>query len=377
MNEFIDLFVATARNTGMNLSNTPLEICTQGERTEHYEKAALSIGNEKNNIPRFILCLLADANAERHDVIKRICDLKLLIPSKCMKFDDKNSFKAGVLANVLASINVKLGGFNWNVLSKITPPKYPQSVLCIMGLDVCHGNTSENGSSNSGSSNSSSVALCASLNETFTKYHTSIGYQDARREVVLDIYKMVIEVLTAFAKRNNGLLPTDILFYRDGVGEGMYSDVQTFEIAQTKRAFGEICRAAGRPNPRLTYLIVQKRNHFRSRVVQNNEVFNPPHGTAVNTGITDKDTNNFYLYSHHALQGTAKPTHYQVIEDGCGYADKLEEVTYALSHLHQGCPKTISIPVPVFYADGAAGRVADYYEGTSKVPVPIQDGFTV
>jgi hypothetical protein len=52
-------------------------------------------------------------------------------------------------------------------------------------------------------------------------------------------------------------------------------------------------------------------------------------------------------------------------------------VTYALAHLHQGCPKTISIPVPVFYADGAAGRVADYYEGTQKVPVTIQDGFTV
>jgi hypothetical protein len=63
-----------------------------------------------------------------------------------------------------------------------------------MGLDVCHGNTSESASSGSGAG-SSSVALCGSLNETFTKYHTSIGYQDARREVVLNIYNMVIEVM--------------------------------------------------------------------------------------------------------------------------------------------------------------------------------------
>jgi hypothetical protein len=46
-----------------------------------------------------------------------------------MKYDDKNSFKPGVLANVLASINVKLGGYNWNVLSKITPVRSRSDLL--------------------------------------------------------------------------------------------------------------------------------------------------------------------------------------------------------------------------------------------------------
>lgn len=57
------------------------------------------------------------------------------------------------------------------------------------------------------------------------------------------------------------------------------------------------------PLPRLTYVIVQKRHHFRSIVVdENGNTFNPPPGSVINGDVTDKDTRNFYLYSHHALQ---------------------------------------------------------------------------
>ena len=56
------------------------------------------------------------------------------------------------------------------------------------------------------------------------------------------------------------------------------------------------------PNPRLTFVIVQKRHHFRSIVNQDSHPFNPPPGTIIFSDVTDKDTTNFYLYSHHALQ---------------------------------------------------------------------------
>lgn len=35
--------------------------------------------------------------------------------------------------------------------------------------------------------------------------------------------------------------PKEIIFYRDGVGEGMYDLVKKDEIAQLMRAIGEIC----------------------------------------------------------------------------------------------------------------------------------------
>jgi len=79
--------------------------------------------------------------------------------------------------------------------------------------------------------------------------------------------------------------------------------------------------------------------------------------------VTDKDTQNFYLYSHKALAGTARPTHYQVLTDEIGIFSRLPKLTYALAHLHQGCTKSVSLPAPVFFADKAAGRAHDYYNG--------------
>jgi hypothetical protein len=65
-----------------------------------------------------------------------------------------------------------------------------------MGLDVCHGNTAESASSGSGQS---VVVLCGSMNEPANRYYPSIGYQDARREVVLKIGDMVTDVTLKFS----------------------------------------------------------------------------------------------------------------------------------------------------------------------------------
>ena len=73
-----------------------------------------------------------------------------------------------------------------------------------------------------------------------------------------------------------------------------------------KYGMGELYAEAKIPNPRLTFVVVQKRNHLRTQVLQDNESLNPPPGTSITTTVTDKDTNNFYLYSHYALQVTQK-----------------------------------------------------------------------
>jgi len=72
---------------------------------------------------------------------------------------------------------------------------------------------------------------------------------------------------------------------------------------------------------------------------------------------------NFYLYSHKAIAGTARPTHYQVIHNDHGFTvEQMASFTYALAHLHQGCPKSVSIPAPIFYADRAAYQAQQCYE---------------
>jgi hypothetical protein len=90
------------------------------------------------------------------------------------------------------------------------------------------------------------------------------------------------------------------------------------------------------------------------------------------TVITDKHTMidpvpNFYLQSHTALQGTAKPTHYHVMLDEMRWNDlDLKKFVFAQCCLHQGCNRPLSLPGPVFFADRMAERAHKCYFSTEK-----------
>jgi len=277
-----------------------------------------------------------------------------------------------VQSNVIASINNKLGGSNWALQTTLQQWGLPANArLCIMGMDVCHGDTSSSSSKDGGQS---VVALCASLDPYFSRYFTSIRYQSARQEVVIDLPYMVKECLKEYQINNSGALPTHLLFYRDGVGEGMYDKVETIEM---NRLFPEAFEE-NKMKPLLTFVVVQKRNHLRACIEQNGFSHNPPYGTLIDQNVVDAESENFYLWSHQATIGTSKPTHYQILRDDCKFGlQNLESLTFALSHLHQGCPRSVSMPSVVFYADKACFRVSQYYDGEKNVNSQVQQGFMI
>jgi eukaryotic translation initiation factor 2C len=170
----------------------------------------------------------------------------------------------------------------------------------------------------------------------------------------------------------------------------MYEQVLGIEVAQLRNAFNDFYQKHNKPKPKLTFLVVQKRNHLRTAADQEGTMYNPPVGTLINTQVIDTERENFYLYSHFALQvcfnfntqltlmkGTAKPTHYQVLLDECQFKENIVPFTYGLAHLHQGCPRSISIPAPVFYADKACGRIMNYYNGAKSIPPSVQNGMMI
>jgi len=233
----------------------------------------------------------------------------------------------------------------------------------VMGLDVCHGKTEEK-------SKPSVVALCASINEHYTKYATALRTQfsppdSKNREIVQDLAGMVEEVMREYLKQMQ-VPPHTLIFYRDGVGESMYGMVQAEEKKQLMDVMRNISQKYGQSPPRLIFLIAQKRHHLRS-FAQATPKGNPWPGTFIDDpDVVDHGRPNFYLYSHKALAGTARPTHYQVLLDDPKEpphfsVHQLAEFTYALAHLHQGCTKAVSIPAPVFYADRAAYIAATCY----------------
>jgi len=89
---------------------------------------------------------------------------------------------------------------------------------------------------------------------------------------------------------------------------------------------------------------------------------NVPCGTVIDTDITDRHSFNFYLVSQHGLKGTARPTHYHVLD--CPptiSADEMQQFTFDLCHVYARCTKIASRPAPLYYAHLAASH-APWYE---------------
>ena len=114
--------------------------------------------------------------------------------------------------------------------------------------------------------------------------------------------------------------------------------------------------------PPITYVVCQKRHHARLFCAQPQahavgRAKNVPPGTALDTGVVSPFGFDFYLTSHFGIQGTSRPTRYQVLWDETrSSSDQLQALTYALCHSYARCPRAVSIPAPVYYAHLVAAR---------------------
>eukprot|EP00026_Physarum_polycephalum_P002196 Phypoly_transcript_02201.p2 GENE.Phypoly_transcript_02201~~Phypoly_transcript_02201.p2 ORF type:complete len:386 (+),score=46.18 Phypoly_transcript_02201:1597-2754(+) len=335
----------------------------------------------------FFICVLPPRMAsDLYPKIKALTCVELGAINQCV-LDDRYKKKGvdwvkihdmSVLKNLVASVNAKLDMENCIVaeaeMQSILNPISPNDLM-VMGLDVYHGDTSDP------DGKPSIVGLCASRNSHFNRYATVLRAQNPKQELVADkgidiLSDMIKEVMQA----RTGPLPKHVIFYRDGVGEGMYQAVLEHEVRTLQTRLAEMYAAQKLDAPKLTFIITQKRNHFRTRDATSRDG-NPPPGAVIDDlVVVDVDFPNFYMYSHKALAGTARPTHYHILfEENNLSKDQIASFSYALTHLHQGCTKSVSIPAPVYYADLAcylAGtcfrqRVADLHGKTKVTPFMI------
>ena len=64
---------------------------------------------------------------------------------------------------------------------------------------------------------------------------------------------------------------------------------------------------------------------------------------------------DWYMVPHHALQGTARASHYHVLSNDAKLsADKLQRFTFDLCHVYGRATKIVSRPAHVYYAHLAA-----------------------
>ena len=97
-----------------------------------------------------------------------------------------------------------------------------------------------------------------------------------------------------------------------------------------------------------TVIVAEKRHHIRFfpelGSVASDKNGNPVPGVVVDQDITHPYEYDFYLNSHSAIQGTARPTHYQVIADEEGVPpNQLISMVYEHSYQYMRATTPVSL----------------------------------
>ncbi|CAI9774583.1 unnamed protein product [Fraxinus pennsylvanica] len=381
LNRFCSELISMCCSKGMEFNPKPL-VPVRSAHPGQIEKALIDIhlqstttlAKQTGKQLQLLIVILPDVTGS-YGKIKRVCETELGIVSQCCQPRQASKYSKQYMENVALKINVKVGGRN-TVLEQAVLKRIPYLTdlpTIIFGADVTHPQPGED-------SSPSIAAVVASVDwPEVTKFRGLVSSQRHREEIIQDLYKtssdpkrgkihggMIRELLIAFFK-STGHKPHRIIFYRDGVSEGQFSQVLFHEIDAIRKACISI---EENYLPRITFVVVQKRHHTRLFPDNHGDrnatdrSGNILPGTVVDTKICHPSEFDFYLCSHAGIQGTSRPTHYHVLYDENGFsADALQMLTNNLCYTYARCTRSVSIVPPAYYAHLAAFRARYYIEG--------------
>ncbi|KAK4557041.1 hypothetical protein LTR86_006022 [Recurvomyces mirabilis] len=307
-----------------------------------------------------------------------LCAARMQSSSKNRMEDSASSF-AGYARNVGLELNLCLSNTNHS----LTPEHFKdvptntaaETDTMILGADVIHpGMQSAEGTP-------SIAAVVGSVDGDYAKYLGSMRCQPfdpshQSKELIEDgrMEALVMERLHTW-KDVNGRFPTNIIYYRDGVGESQFSTLRKTEIPAITSAFARVTASTEQSGivPKITAVVVTKRHNVRFYPNgSQSSTGNCLPGTVVDRAITSPHFFDFYLLSQHGLQGTARPTHYFVVENDIGFgSEALQDLTNSLCYTYGRSTTSVSYVPPAYYADHPCERgrcyVKDIYDGADRV----------
>ena len=318
----------------------PVEVMIQRDDARQFEQAIRKNVTKETTL---VLCMLKYDSPQSYSQIKLLCCHELGIPSQCVRA--KTMGKPGravnprkvpsIVTKIVQQINCKIGGESWRVQ---IPGALAKTM--IVGIDVCHDTYSDKGRGKR-----SVVGFTATTNTSFTKYFSTVKFQGVGQEIVDQLSECFEEALTSY-QSINGYFPSEVIVYRDGVGDGQFMQVFNYEVPQIKQIL-----LRKNPATKLTVVIVQKRISTRIFDHTQGGVSNPLPGTVVDSGCTNPRYYDFFMVNQSVNQGTATPTHYHVILDEINLpAANMQLLTFKLGHLYFNWAGTIRVPAPCQYA---------------------------
>ena len=227
----------------------------------------------------------------------------------------------------------------------------------IIGADVSHGAP--------GSQAPSMAAMTISMDMSASRYAAAVETNGHRSEIIAtrNLEDMLKPQFTHWAQNiGGGRYPEHVYYFRDGVSEGQYQAVLQREVADIKRLLHEVTSTNPNYKVNFTVIVAEKRHHIRffpPAGSASDKNGNPVPGVLVEKDVTHPNEYDFYLCSHSAIQGTARPTHYHVLMDDAKVpVNELHKMLYEHSYQYMRATTPVSLHPAVYYAHLASNRAA-------------------
>uniref|UniRef100_A0A8D3D471 Piwi like RNA-mediated silencing 1 n=1 Tax=Scophthalmus maximus TaxID=52904 RepID=A0A8D3D471_SCOMX len=276
----------------------------------------------------FFLFLLSGRNnrKDKYDSIKKYLCVDCPTPSQCVLSRTLGRPQAlmTVATKIALQMACKMGGELWSLEIPVSP-----SIICNL-----YNKEKEIG------------ALCE-IKMSLSRWFSKCVLQHKGQEII-DGLKMALTAALKDYLKFNGCLPSRIIVYRDGVGDGQLHSVVNYEVAQIMDSI----KSMGQDYlPKLSVVVVKKRISSRFFALLNGRMSNPPTGTIVDTDVTRPEWYDFYIVSQAVSCGSVAPTHYNVVYDTSGLKpDHMQRLTYKLCHMYYNWQGIIRVPAPCMYA---------------------------
>ncbi|KAK5871678.1 hypothetical protein PBY51_004543 [Eleginops maclovinus] len=328
--ELVSTFNKVAGPIGLRLAR-PIHVALRDDRTESYVKAIHSQITSEPNM-QLVVCIIVGNREDLYSAIKKLCCVRSPIPSQAINvrtISQPLRLKS-VAQKILLQMNSKLGGELWTV-------NIPLKNLMVVGVDVHHDTCR---------ARQSVMGFVASVNSSFTRWYSRVTFQSPTEELISGFRVCLLAALQKYYEVNHNL-PEKIVVYRDGVSDSQLKMVEQYEIPQLIKCFATFPHY----EPKLVFIVVQKRISTTLYSLSGSSVGTPPPGTVLDHTLTQKDWMDFFLMAHSIRQGCAIPTRYITLHNTANLSsDHLQRLTFKMCHMYWNWPGTVRVPAPCMYA---------------------------
>ncbi|XP_065103397.1 piwi-like protein 1 [Paramisgurnus dabryanus] len=282
---------------------------------------------------QMVVVVLPTNRKDKYDCVKKYLCVDCPTPSQCVvsRTISKPQALMTVATKIALQMNCKMGGELWSV-------EIPLRQLMIVGIDCYH---------DTAAGKRSIGALVASLNQGMSRWFSRCVLQNRGQEIIDALKAPLQAALKAYLKYNNSL-PSRIIVFRDGVGDGMLQSVVEYEVPQIMQS---IKTMGVDYEPKLSVVVVKKRISSRFFARIDGKIANPPPGTVIDTEVTRPEWYDYFIVSQAVRFGCVAPTHYNVVFDNSGLKpDHMQRLTYKLCHMYYNWQGIVRVPAPCQYA---------------------------